>query len=378
MVMVLTYLSLIHLAQYDKIRHDPEMCFYARKYADEMDVPEVSATPEVLASGVDTPAPSASMADAIDDAPSVIDTPAQRTSAADTNDDVPDPMSLVDTPKSSIEEKTPEESGGDSVTPMVEDDAFGNNVVVEIEEVDVTMTGASSPLSDVGASPPRPGASDIINGVHTWPGASELGVRVRRILAAFLRQMATDTRRRLKKEQLDEKLQERKDRNRHLTKRERTEFRRVLLSFGIETKEGRVVWDRFRELSGIKRADDIMDEHYEKTLSMIRECIALNDAKMVDGKGAEKDEAGVPIRAESGSDSISLDVAKRVLKRIEKMRTLRQEIIVHEKFDERIDNLKRHNRSGLPTWWTDELDKSFLRGIARWGITRTESMVEGI
>lgn len=192
--------------------------------------------------------------------------------------------------------------------------------------------------------------------VVVWPGASELGIRVRRILAAFLRQMATDARRKKKLELKQEKdlvkKEKSSERNRNFTKKERngkfflnTEFRRVLLSFGVETVGSKRVWDRFRELSGITKSDEVLEENFEKTLSMCNECIEISKTRNT----ADINESET-IRVERGPDSISLDVAKRLLKRLEMMRKLREEIIPHPMFDQNIDNLKRHQRSGLPSY----------------------------
>ena len=40
--------------------------------------------------------------------------------------------------------------------------------------------------------------------------------------------------------------------------------------------------------------------------------------------------------------------------------------------------MKGRANSGLPTWWKTEHDIAFLKGVARWGIIKTELMVEGI
>lgn len=142
------------------------------------------------------------------------------------------------------------------------------------------------------------------------------------------------------------------ERNRNFTKKERngkfflnTEFRRVLLSFGVETVGSKRVWDRFRELSGITKSDEVLEENFEKTLSMCNECIEISKTRNT----ADINESET-IRVERGPDSISLDVAKRLLKRLEMMRKLREEIIPHPMFDQNIDNLKRHQRSGLPSY----------------------------
>ena len=103
------------------------------------------------------------------------------------------------------------------------------------------------------------------------------------------------------------------------------DFRRVLLSFGVETDPvtSARVWDRFRFLANIDKDDDVLDDTLEKTLSMAEECIELASKQAV----PVGDEAAAAIRVERGNETISLDVAKRVFRRMETMKKLREEII---------------------------------------------------
>lgn len=105
------------------------------------------------------------------------------------------------------------------------------------------------------------------------------------------------------------------------------------MTFGVETKESdRNVrdWDRFRELSGISKDDVYMEEFFVKLLALCTECIKkaedLNSKSLDIAKGKVKAEQ---IKVERDGDSMTLDVAKRLLKRVEMMRRLREEILTN-------------------------------------------------
>lgn len=314
-------------AQYDKIRFDPDLCFAKRNYKDLMEVDE---TAEV---GVET---------------------------------VSVPPENKDLEKSEQESSKPEDAKNseavvvdiESSGPLAAESVNEQAVKVEQNMPDKEAT-EDAIMSDAKKESTHPSSGEEETETVEWPSASELGVRVRRVLAAFLRFFATEARRRKKKALREEQNQVKKERNRNLTKKERTgtkktvpanrrflEFRRVILSFGVEKdEEGKLIWDQFRHLSGVKRADDVLEEYYEKTMSMARECLEMKSAK-------DKEDSGTSsaIRVDNGGDTMSLEVARRIIKRVEKMDVLRTQILNHPQLDFKIDNLKRHNRSGLPQY----------------------------
>ncbi len=117
------------------------------------------------------------------------------------------------------------------------------------------------------------------------------------------------------------------------------EFRKLLISYGVETssddREVRV-WDRFRELSGIQKADDVMDAYYVKMMSMSKECVDLADELTEESK--KKIDAREPgatlfnpmlLKIDRQGDSITYDVAKRIIKRVESMTKLREVVLVN-------------------------------------------------
>ncbi|KAF9953229.1 Chromodomain-helicase-DNA-binding protein 9 [Mortierella alpina] len=80
-------------------------------------------------------------------------------------------------------------------------------------------------------------------------------------------------------------------------------------------------------------------------------------------------------RDDGGGDALPLDRAKRVLKRIELMNVIRDEILTNPQLD---DLLAAGRRSpGLPSWWRTGIhDKPFLIGLAKHGVNRQDLIVE--
>ena len=108
------------------------------------------------------------------------------------------------------------------------------------------------------------------------------------------------------------------------------------MTFGVETKESdRNVrdWDRFRELSGISKDDVYMEEFFVKLLALCTECIKkaedLNSKSLDIAKRKVDVTKAEQIKVERDGDSMTFDVAKRLLKRVEMMRRLREEILTN-------------------------------------------------
>ncbi|KAJ3393137.1 hypothetical protein HDU92_007968 [Lobulomyces angularis] len=369
-------------AAYDKMRYDPEFCFNKRVYIDTLESVTIDELAEAKKGKI-----------------SELPEGQENSGKLSQNNE-----ELQDIVKENNDVKKMTIEGGETDVETVDIEKEEKLT----KEVKNTTDDASSELSQVEEKVLDAKEGEAVK----WPGPADLGVRIRRILAAFLRQFATIARRSAKKQLREEKNKEKRtneaERRRQFTKKERIEFRRVLLSFGVETDPNNRnvrIWDRFRYLSAIHKTDEVLEENYLNTISMCHECIEkaerIKDGKEskdelkydkddnkddVNDENEEKDEKDDKddddkddlknFRIERGTESISLEIARRMLKRIEMMRKLREEIITHPNIDTNTGNIKRHQRSGLPSWWLPEHDKYFILGIARWGITRTDSMVE--
>ncbi|KAJ3128558.1 hypothetical protein HK100_009100 [Physocladia obscura] len=75
-------------------------------------------------------------------------------------------------------------------------------------------------------------------------------------------------------------------------------------------------------------------------------------------------------------DFITLDKTKKLIKRVESMTKLREDILDNPQLDSNIVALRTIGRSGFPEWWSKEHDKAYLIGIAEWGLNRGDLYVK--
>lgn len=337
-----------------------------------------------------------------------------------------------------------------------------------------------------------------------WPSKADLGMRLRRIIAAFLREKAIVNRKesRMQKHMEKEKakelarektklarLRKKEDRlaekqeakwretSKRWSKKSKQDFLRTVMSFGVETAPGdpNIIWDRFKELSGLdKKTDESLDLHLQEVISICEDVVKRHnegtngtgngtaagtaggkgaDSSFVDGQSRDSSmdptpvplkamsesgdmqdemddnllkhedhnaaaldesitdvkEEAVPFKTESVStsktdddtelkldqdmddkndndeendqdgeghdgDAIPYDRARRALKRIEQMKTIRESVIVHPDLDELLSRARK--TSGLPGWWkVPEHDNAFLQGICKHGVNRSDLIV---
>jgi hypothetical protein len=226
-------------------------------------------------------------------------------------------------------------------------------------------------------------------------------MRLRRIIAAFLREEASNLRQRkiLEKAQLKEgdKLERQRQRETKLAERQRSrgtgavhrwhkrnkaDFLRTVLSFGVETTPGNpdIQWDRFRELSGLEnRSDSVLNAYYQRFVAACEEIMkqqkptALAAATTADSPAHQAVSGGgnneTPIMSRESSlepssttaqegreesteqddaelDLVPYDKARRSLKRIAQMKRLRESVMVHPDFEANLMNARK--TSGLP------------------------------
>ncbi|KAJ3378317.1 choline dehydrogenase 7, partial [Entophlyctis sp. JEL0112] len=221
------------------------------------------------------------------------------------------------------------------------------------------------------------------------PSASDLGLRIRKIIAAFLRDQATAAReeqkRLLHEERAKARQEKEEERNklkeRELTKRDRLgkfalisivllilcdlEFYRTLSSYGVETNKtptGTRDWTRFKEISQLKKAPEVLEEYFGKLMALCREVVSPTPGK-------------APLTA-AEMDFITVDKAKKLVKRVEWMTKLREDILDSPHLDSSLLALRTIGKAGLPEWWYTEHDKAYLIGIAKWGLNRGDLYVE--
>ncbi|ESN89899.1 hypothetical protein HELRODRAFT_116695 [Helobdella robusta] len=235
------------------------------------------------------------------------------------------------------------------------------------------------------------------NGKLPFPSASDLNTRFRRIITSFQRCHKQGM---LKLEQVAKKLHRReqlKDQREgadvhyvspnHLksvrlesvgdnplrlaeqlnwTRREETEFYRVVSTYGVERDvTGTYIWDTFRTLARLDRKnDDTLTEYFKAFYHMcMRVCHRLQS----------EDESRPPNNMYV--TSITEERANRSLARIDLLNKIREQIIFHPQLDEKL--LLCQPSSYLPDWWIcGQHDRDLLIGAAKHGVSRTEVNIQ--
>jgi hypothetical protein len=230
---------------------------------------------------------------------------------------------------------------------------------------------------------------DSKNKVYVWPSKADIGMRLRRIIAAFLRERAHSTRRRRMQEKVQKKESDRQSRQRQKetrvaqrqrakqnevsnrwTKKNKSDFLKTLMSFGVEREEDDYRWDRFKEIAGLeKKTDDSLTLHYKETFAACEEA-AKRHLSENGGYGAGSSAAGgadIDTPASSPKDTmdaasressmepndgndygdiVPYDKARRAIKRIEQMNMIRERVLTHPDLD--LILTKARKTSGLP------------------------------
>ncbi|KAI8991556.1 hypothetical protein BDF20DRAFT_845263 [Mycotypha africana] len=267
--------------------------------------------------------------------------------------------------------------------------------------------------------------------VYVWPSKADIGMRLRRIIAAFLREKASDSRKRRMQENRLKKENERQTRQRQRetrmaqkerggrrgdwsnrwTKKNKSDFLKTLMSFGVERDgEDGLKWDRFREIAGLdKKSDEALTNHYREIMASCEESVkrhsaenannatalsSTNEVNVSEGAGAEDTPVSSPKEnaeeatsreaslepnddndANETGDLVPFDKARRSIKRVEQMNTIREKVITHEDLDSVLS--KARKTSGLPNWWeVPKHDKALLEGICKHGIGRNDLIIE--
>ncbi|KAI9002707.1 SNF2 family N-terminal domain-containing protein [Gaertneriomyces semiglobifer] len=333
--------------QYDKMQMDPELCFFARTFSE---VPGSDGSTDVI---VDTEL----AAEAVDaaDAAEVADAADPEIGDRKENDDL---MDIDDGDE-------PVPTNVDGVAPGSEPGSGTNTPALEEKDLAPVKTG----------------------GLH-FPSPSDIGFRLRRVVSAFMKVLNAAAKEEAKRQQAEERtrLKQEKEQEKQrakeydMTRREKQEFIRTLISFGVETDpkdRSQRDWTRFKELSNLRKSHDALEAHYQKIVSTCEAVIRQTEEAATNEDGqAVIDEEEQKRRDKEAGEPITYDKAKKLLKRIDQMRVLRDEILTHPEVDQRLAHYKRNGRSGLPSWWSTDYDKPFLLGIAKWGLHRSDLIME--
>uniref|UniRef100_A0AAY4AQT5 DNA helicase n=1 Tax=Denticeps clupeoides TaxID=299321 RepID=A0AAY4AQT5_9TELE len=208
-----------------------------------------------------------------------------------------------------------------------------------------------------------------------WPPASALTARLRRLITAYqrthkreqLRQEAMnkpDRRRRRFREDLTALIADTsaffKERRQRWTRREEADFYRVVSTFGViyDTPSQRFDWSQFRAFARLdKKTDESLEKYYYSFVAMCKRVCRMQVKSDTD-----------PTLI---IDPITEERASRTLYRIELLRRIREQALVHPQLEERLRLCQPSPE--LPPWWEPgRHDHDLLRGAAKHGVSRTD------
>uniref|UniRef100_A0A4W3HL37 Chromodomain-helicase-DNA-binding protein 6-like n=1 Tax=Callorhinchus milii TaxID=7868 RepID=A0A4W3HL37_CALMI len=207
-----------------------------------------------------------------------------------------------------------------------------------------------------------------------WPVASVLTARLRRLITTYQRcnrkelvrmeSLARNNRRRwFPQEEIWGRIPEMEaflSRCRW-TRREQTDFYRVVSTFGIVYDPDKKLfdWNQFRSFARLERkTDQSLERYFHGFVAMCRGVCRLPVRK-------EPSDAGIFV------EPITEERASRTLYRIELLRKLREQVLRHPHMEERL-KLCRPSLY-LPVWWEcSKHDRDLLLGAAKHGLSRTD------
>lgn len=176
------------------------------------------------------------------------------------------------------------------------------------------------------------------------------------------------------------------------SKRDRGEFQRVVMSYGLpeEGRGGRRDWSTFRELGDfastiVKAGDRAFEEYCDM---FVKGCKAVTekrsnrrtvktdtgDEDFMEEDGMDGDEDGEGGARGSSLPLIPVERAKKALSRIELLGRLRNHILTIPDLEGCFERSRK--TSGLPQWWeTPQHDVALLQAIGVHGLGRWDSIV---
>ncbi|KAL7751398.1 hypothetical protein RI367_003258 [Sorochytrium milnesiophthora] len=236
--------------------------------------------------------------------------------------------------------------------------------MAEDEEDD--MEGLDADLEDTPYDPTH----HTDDQVYPWPSKSEIGARLRKVVHACLREMKRRGSILAVPPANGAALHVPSGpRNEPWPKRERLDFMRTLIGFGADiTDDGVAHWDRFRELAALEHKPDVsMNEYYEHIIAVCKHVIDVDNAR-VTGKEV------APIERWEGDEEYTVDRARKVLKRNDFLRYLRNRVLAHQDFDALIMTARK--TSSVPEWWVlGTHDRALLRAVSKHGFGRSDAII---
>ena len=257
---------------------------------------------------------------------------------------------------------------------MVDDDSK-----LDADDDDSIMSGSKTPSER--ASSLKPNDKDNENNPASngsssrpFPSNSDLNGRLRKLMASYQREnkreearLAAQDRRNERRERIEQVIREREQQkldgaNKKLNRKEENDFYRAIMAYGVEySKEdgNKIIWDRFKALARLdKKYDDAMNEFFTAFMGA---------CKKATKEPLSEDEEQCPLKIED----IEETKAKKILKRVNLIKTVRDDVLNHADLDDRM--LLCEPAGDLPDWWiSGKHDKDLIQGVARHGMARMD------
>jgi hypothetical protein len=148
-------------------------------------------------------------------------------------------------------------------------------------------------------------------------------------------------------------------------------------------------WEKFRELSGLTKNDETLEHYYDKLMLMCSEVIDRTESTMnqLNSDGLDGDNgfselaskeliSAAKIIVDKDGETLTYDKARKIMKRIEVMRRLREDILKIPDLSEKLDGLSRPISSSLPPWYLPDHDFPLLHAVAKWGLLRGDLIIQ--
>jgi len=253
-----------------------------------------------------------------------------------------------------------------------DDNGFNSDDEVDRDDDAESFSMIESPMS--AASPNA--TNDAMQNLHSslkWPQPPDLNTRLRRLITGYLKgcekeqmKLAQQEKDKEKRERQAQQLREKQLKKAEMalrwSRREVTDFYRVVTTFGVVYDEAAKTydWSKFRKLAKLdKKDDERITAYFEEFSAMCRRVCNQSTPEDLETKRGEN------------LEPISDERAHRVLHRVNLINTIRNKVLQHDNLDERLALCEPSN--DFPPWWkAGTLDKELLLGVAKHGVGRTE------
>jgi hypothetical protein len=160
------------------------------------------------------------------------------------------------------------------------------------------------------------------------------------------------------------------------------------LAFGVKRDPtGDYDWAQFKEIAELTRkTDEALTKYCDSLIELAKRTITYHTQASVSKAAAPPLEIPVsnndvsnplyPIGEEG--ETLTIDRAKKVLRRIEYFDKLRLNVLRMDDLPYRLANADLHGKATLPKWWRYEYDIPFLTAVDRYGYSRGECFVDGM